>query len=160
MIVVDTNVIAYCWINGVHTGSAQRVRLLDPDWHVPILWRSELRSVITGYLRQGSLDADMASAIMAAAEHALAGREHLVPSDAVLALVARTRMSAYDCEFAALAQSLEVALVTQDQEVLKACPELALTMEAFLDRRATPPQAHSARARYRVRAGTRRTATS
>ena len=44
MIVVDSNVIAYCWINGPLTQAAQRVRVKDAEWHVPILWRSEMRS--------------------------------------------------------------------------------------------------------------------
>ena len=50
MIVVDSNVIAYCWVNGPLTRLAQRVRVQDPDWHVPVLWRSEMRSILTGYV--------------------------------------------------------------------------------------------------------------
>ena len=34
MIVVDSNVIAYYWINGPLTGAARQVRTKDPDWHV------------------------------------------------------------------------------------------------------------------------------
>ena len=51
MIVVDSNVIAYCWINGERTALAHRLRRLDPDWHAPVLWRSELRNILTGYRR-------------------------------------------------------------------------------------------------------------
>ena len=50
MIVVDSNVVAYSWINGPLTKIAQSVRAKDPDWHVPVLWRSEMRSILTGYL--------------------------------------------------------------------------------------------------------------
>ena len=50
MIVVDTNVIHYCWVRGQNTEIAQAVRQKDPEWHVPILWRSELRNVLTAYL--------------------------------------------------------------------------------------------------------------
>ncbi len=155
MIVVDSNVIAYCWIDGARTALAQRVRVRDPEWHVPILWRSELRSTVTGYLRQGTMDLVQAAAIMAAAEAALGGREHLMPSDAVLELAAATRLSAYDCEFVALAESLSVALVTEDREVLKAFPDLAFTMEAFLAAGKKHPQAHAPRGRYRVSRGRR-----
>ena len=52
MIVVDTNVIQYCWVRGQHTEVAQAVRQKDPDWHVPMLWRSEIRNVLTAYLRR------------------------------------------------------------------------------------------------------------
>jgi len=56
MIVVDSNVIAYCWIHGERTALAHRLRRLDSDWHAPVLWRSELRNILTGYRRDGSLD--------------------------------------------------------------------------------------------------------
>jgi predicted nucleic acid-binding protein len=132
VIVVDSNVIAYCWLNGPMTGLAQRVRVKDPDWHVPVLWRSEMRSILAGYLRDGSLSAADTRRVMRQAEEALAGFEHLVGSDAVLKLIASTQLSAYDAEFVALAEALSVLLVTEDKAVLKAFPEAALSMEAFL----------------------------
>ena len=131
MIVVDSNVIAYCWVNGPLTALAQRVRTRDPDWHVPFLWRSEMRSILTGYLRDGSLTAPQIARIMEAAESALAGREHLVASASVFEIAGKSRLSAYDCEFVALAAVLAVPLVTADKAVLKAFPDRALTMETF-----------------------------
>ena len=132
MIVVDSNVIAYCWVNGPHTPVAQRVRVQDPDWHAPILWRSEMRSILTGYLRDGSLTGPQIVRIMTTVESALAGREHLVPSGRVFEIAGQSRLSAYDCEFAALATILAVPLVTADRALLKAFPGQALTIEAFL----------------------------
>lgn len=131
MIVVDSNVVAYCWVNGPLTALAQRVRVKDPDWHAPILWRSEMRSILTGYLRDGSLTGPQVVRIMEAAEDALAGREHLVPSAPVLETAGKSRLSAYDCEFVALASVLSVPLVTADKAILKAFPDRALTIEAF-----------------------------
>ena len=150
MIVVDSNVLAYCWIMGDRTQLAQRVRLRDPEWHVPLLWRSELRSTLAGYLWRGAIDADRAAATMAVVEELLAGCEHQVSSARVLQLAAGSRLSAYDCEFVALAQSLAVPLVTEDRAVLKAFPELALTMERFLAASPGSPAAHEKRTRYRT----------
>ena len=150
MIVVDSNVIAYCWILGERTELAQRVRLRDRHWHAPLLWRSEVRSALAGYLWRGAIDADQAAATMVASELALAGCEHLVSSDTVLRLAADSRLSAYDCEFVALAESLAVPLVTEDRAVLKAFPDLALTMETYL---ATFPATPSAAHRKRMRGG-------
>jgi len=133
VIVVDSNVIAYCWVNGPLTRLAQRVRVKDPDWHVPILWRSEMRSILTGYLRDGSLTETQITSIMGEAEGALTGSEHLVPSSRVFGVAGRSRLSAYDCEFVALASVLSVPLVAADKAVLKAFPENALTMEVFLE---------------------------
>ena len=150
MIVVDSNVIAYCWILGDRTDLALGVRVRDPEWHVPYLWRSELRNVLAGYLWRGAIDVDRAEATMAATESALAGREHLVSSARVLQLTANSRLSAYDCEFVALAEALAVPLVTEDRAVLKAFPDVARTMEGFLAGfPGTPSSAHEARKRYR-----------
>jgi predicted nucleic acid-binding protein len=131
VIVVDSNVIAYCWLNSPMTGLAQRVRVKDPDWHVPVLWRSEMRSILAGYLRDGSFSAAQVRRVMRHVEDALAGSEHLVSSDAVIKVIEATRLSAYDAAFVALAQELSVPLVTEDKAVLKAFPETALSMEGF-----------------------------
>ena len=151
MIVVDSNVIAYCWLRSERTELAQRVRVRDSAWHVPILWRSEVRSALVGYVRQGSLATDHALAVMEAAEAALEGCEHVVSSSTVLEIAGRMRLSAYDCEFVALAQALAVPLVTEDAAILKAFPELALDMEGYLAAYpALPPELHQRPASYRV----------
>lgn len=131
MIVVDSNVVAYYWINGPLTATARQVWKKDADWHVPLLWRSELRSILTGYLRDGTLDATQIAQVMAAAEATFADREHLVSSEKVFAIVGESKLSAYDAEFVALAEVLAVPLVTADKAVLRAFPDRALTMEAF-----------------------------
>ena len=132
MIVVDSNVIAYCWLNGPMTGLAQRVRVKDPEWRVPVLWRSEMRSILAGYLRDSSLSAADTRRVMRQVEAALAGFEHLVSSDAVLKVIEASPLSAYDAEFVALADELSVQLVTEDKAVLKAFPATTLSMKAFL----------------------------
>jgi predicted nucleic acid-binding protein len=131
VIVVDSNVIAYHWVNGPLTQSARRVREKDADWHAPLLWRSEMRSILAGYLRDGTYDAGQVARIMTAAETALAGGEHVVQSANVFDVIGVSRLSAYDAEFVALAEALSVPLVTADKAVLKAFPGRAVTMEAF-----------------------------
>jgi predicted nucleic acid-binding protein len=131
VIVVDSNVVAYYWINGPLTGTAQQVWEKDAEWHVPLLWRSELRSILAGYLRDGTFDARQIAQVMAAAEATFADREHLVSSERVFAIIGESNLSAYDAEFVALAGVLDVPLVTADKAVLKAFPDRARTMEAF-----------------------------
>jgi predicted nucleic acid-binding protein len=137
VIVVDSSVVAYCWLNGSKTELAQAVRLQDRDWHVPVLWRSELRSILGGYVRRGDLSVKHAGAVMERIEFELQGHEHLVESDDVLKLLSASVLSAYDCEFVALARGLGARLVTEDRAILKAFPKTALSMEAFVQYRAT-----------------------
>ena len=133
MIVVDSDLIAFCWINGERTALAHRLRSLDPDWHAPVLWRSELRSILTGYRRDGSLDASQVRQIMAAAEAGLAGREHYVPSERAFQVAERGRLPAYDSEFVALAEILGARLVTEDRAILAAFPQHALDVESAVE---------------------------
>jgi predicted nucleic acid-binding protein len=132
VIVVDTNLIAYCWLKGPQTETAQAVRAMDPDWHVPILWRSEFRSVLAGYMRHGAISLRQAQHIMSTVETELADAEHEIDSRQVLALVQQSRLSAYDCEYAVLARALGAALITADKAILRAAPDVAMNVQDFL----------------------------
>lgn len=125
MIVVDTNVLAALFIGTDSTPRAEALLGADAEWASPLLWRSEFRNVLAGVMRRGSTDAPGARRIAATAESFMRGREYTVESAHVLALVARSRCSAYDCEFVALAEDLGVGLVTGDRQVLAAFPEIA-----------------------------------
>ena len=52
VIVVDTNVVAYLWLPGNMTAAAEQVLRQDAEWAVPLLWRSEFRSILTGAVRR------------------------------------------------------------------------------------------------------------
>ena len=68
MIVVDTNVIAPLWIPTPSSALSERVLARDAEWAAPLLWRSELRSVLAGCLRRGAIDLARASNIAEDAE--------------------------------------------------------------------------------------------
>lgn len=68
-----------------------------------MLWRSEFRSILAGYLRRRQLTVEHVRALQAEAEGLMAGAEYEVDSPRVLELVRDTDCSACDCEFAALA---------------------------------------------------------
>ena len=131
MIVVDTNVLAYLWLPGDLTPAAEGVLAVDSDWASPFLWRSEFRSILVGAIRRHALSVAKAAEIAAAAEAQLEGREFLAESGQVLTLASRSGCSAYDCEFVALAQEMAVPLVTNDREVLRAFPGLAVSPADF-----------------------------
>jgi len=130
VIVVDTNIIAYLHLSGEFTDRAEALLQQDPDWVAPVLWRSELRNLLAGYMRRKTLTFEEAREIQAEAEDLMAGGEHEVDSQHVLELVRDSECSAYDCEFAALAIRLGVKLVTADSKLLKAFPKLAQPLAA------------------------------
>ena len=132
MIVVDTDVVTSFWIKTERTDAALRARQLDADWIVPLLWRSELRSVLRQHLVRGTLGFADAVWIAEKAEAMLAGHEYAVRSADVLKLVERTRHSSYDCEYVALAEAEGVPLVTGDRKVVQQFPNVAVLLEAFV----------------------------
>ena len=133
-VVVDTNVIAYYWLPGVHTENATALRRRTDDWFVPRLWRSEFRNVLARYLRAHIIGLDQAQALIRSAEAELVDCEREVDSAAVINLVAASACSAYDCEFVALARQMDIPLVTEDVGLLRAFPDVAIGMTIALER--------------------------
>ncbi len=132
MIVVDTNIISYFYLNSAFSLLAEEVFQKDSIWVVPVLWRSEFRSVLSLYLRQKIIGLNDAVQLMSLAEELLNDNEYNINSFQVLQLANESGCSAYDCEFVSLAKNLGIALVTEDKKILKNFPETAQNMEAFV----------------------------
>jgi predicted nucleic acid-binding protein len=128
MIVVDTNILAYLYLPTEHTQKVEALLAKDPEWIAPTLWRSEFRNMLARYLRKSLLTFDQAFEIQNEAESLLQNNEFIVTSLDVLQLVQNSECSAYDCEFVALAQNMNVKLITLDKKVLKNFPETAIPL--------------------------------
>jgi predicted nucleic acid-binding protein len=122
VIVVDVNVLAYLLIPGKYTKAAEVLLEEDPAWAVPRLWRSELRNVLANYLRAKQMDLAEAALIYQRAEELVGSEEYEVETAHVLRLCAESKCSAYDCEYIALAEFLDVKLITKDAKLAKAFP--------------------------------------
>jgi predicted nucleic acid-binding protein len=132
VIVVDTNVISYLLAEDPRTDAVNRVLARDPHWVAPALWRSELRNALVTRCRAGALAWEHASVVMRKAERRMRDVAHAVPSAAIFAFARRSGCTAYHSEFGALAEALNVWLVTVDRDLLAAIPERAVTPEAFV----------------------------
>ena len=94
MIVVDTNIIGYLFLAGEQSQSAEKSLQKDSAWAAPVLWRSELRSVLTLYVRKHRITLQQAQRIMNSALELMHGREYEVSSYDVLQLASASRCSA------------------------------------------------------------------
>ena len=130
MIVVDTNVLAYLFLRGDFAARAEAWLRDDREWVAPMLWRSEFRNLLGGYLRRKQLTFEAMREIQREAEALLFGSEHEVDSQRVLELVRDSDCSAYDCEFVSVAMRLGVKLLTADGKVLKAFPKHTVAFSA------------------------------
>jgi len=132
MICVDTNIICYRYMASPFSAAADAAWAKDPDWIVPILWRSEFRNALAGSIRKRSLTVEEASAIANLAEAMLERKEFTISTSAVLQLVSRSSCSAYDCEFVALAHANGVRLLTVDRQILHEFPGVAISLNKFV----------------------------
>lgn len=128
MIVVDSNVLAYLYLPSEYTPAAERLLERSPESAAPVLWRSEFRNILAGYLLRNSLTFEQALAVQQAGERLMQGAEYELDSESVFTLVRESDCSAYDCEFVALAMKLGIKLVTMDAKLLRAFPSTAVAL--------------------------------
>ena len=122
MIVVDVNVLAYLLIPGKHTGGAELLLEADSMWAAPRLWRSEFRNILATYLRSNLIQLTDAAALFQRASDIIGNEEYEVETSDVLRLSQQSKCSAYDCEYVALADFLDLDFVTADIKLAKAFP--------------------------------------
>jgi predicted nucleic acid-binding protein len=135
MIVIDTQVLSALWLSSPYTLEAEAVLSREPYWIAPTLWRSELRSILSRYLRQNLLSLANAQMVQHEAEQFLLGKEYPVSSAAVLRLTTQCPCSAYECELIALALEKQVPLVTQNRRLQHAFPDQTHSLQQFLQPR-------------------------
>jgi predicted nucleic acid-binding protein len=131
MIVVDTNIIGYLFLSSRQSLLAERALRKDSEWAAPVLWRSEFRNVLALYIRKEIIKLEDATHIMNGALALLWGREYEVSSFEVLRLASESKCSAYDCEFVAAANDLNIPLITVDKVLLRKFPSVAISLSAF-----------------------------
>lgn len=130
MIVADTNVIAYLFISGDQSDQARKLVKIDPDWIAPVLWKSEFRNVLALYMRKGFLSYENSILLLNEVEYFMKEHEFDVNSSDVMKLVSTSNCSAYDCEYVALAQSLNLKLYTSDKKLIKEFPDTVVSLKS------------------------------
>lgn len=132
MIAVDTNVVASLWVPNDMDELAYKVLEKDSEWVAPLLWRSEFRNVLAIYLRADIIKFSVALQVSEEAEQLMRSGELEVNSTQVLSFVSDSSCSAYDCEFIALADDLDIQLVTFDKKVIEEFPAITVHPEEFI----------------------------
>lgn len=62
----------------------------------------------------------------------MSDHEYQGASEHVLRSAVASACSAYDCEFVALAEDIEVRLVTVDKQILSQFPDVAISLDGYL----------------------------
>jgi predicted nucleic acid-binding protein len=131
MIVVDTNIIAYLWLDSKRSDLVDAVHGTDPDWIVPRLWRYEFLNVLTSYIRNKNLPIKDALSIWRQALSTFQRSEYESDPEHVVHVSSANRISAYDAQFITLAVQKGVKLVTEHRDLLDKFHGTAISMEDF-----------------------------
>ncbi len=126
MIVADTNIIAYLFLESEHTEKARQWLVVDSEWYVPLLWRSGFMNILALYMRRELLSLKQAIAIQRQAAIRLIEYEHQPLAKDVLTLAKQSGCIVNDCEFISTAKTLRCSLLTADKALLQAFPEAAV----------------------------------
>ncbi len=132
MIVVDSNILAARNLTSIRTPLAEQVQQKDPVWVVPVLWRYEFQNILATAIKAGQIASEHALEAWNRVYQIMSGNEADPSVVKVLELVNRYRITAYDGQFIALAIQMGIPCVTEDGELQKKFPGLALSMEDFL----------------------------
>jgi predicted nucleic acid-binding protein len=133
MIIVDANLIGYFFIAGENSPLATQVFVKDPDWYAPLLWQSEVRSIVAKYFHYKNMTLEKSQQIMNEAHDLMVEHERFVSSNVVLELIASSKCTSYDCEYVALAKEMNLTLVTFDKEVIRDFPRIAVFPQDFIN---------------------------
>jgi predicted nucleic acid-binding protein len=130
MIVVDNNVIAgFILPKDDYHAKAVAARKIDSNWHVPVLFRSEFRSVARKHLVKGESEDLLIQAAQAAV---MCVTVHEMNDAEIFSVIRETpKISSYDAEYIALARRLGCRLVTTDGLVVKLFPKVAISLDEF-----------------------------
>jgi len=129
MIIVDTNIIAYLHVSGKFTPLALQLLGKDSSWIAPPLWQSEFRNLLLNYIRHDVMSLEEGINLMEGALITMQNRDLAPSNNLILTLATNRSLSAYDCEFVALARELNCMLVTVDKQIIKKFPDMAISLE-------------------------------
>lgn len=128
MIVVDTNVIGYLFLSSEQSLFTERALKKDSGGLL------QLSGVVNfAMCWPYTCEKTSSSWSMPNALELLRGREYEVSSHEVLSLASKSRCSAYDCEFIAVANDLKVSLLTCDKQLLQKFPAVAISLSVFCE---------------------------
>lgn len=117
LIVADTNLIIAWACKTENSPLAFAVHAKDSDWIAPTIWQSEFRNALLGMMRAGKIGVMQANTAFQFAYDSVETFD--VATSAVLRIAEANHLTAYDAEFAALAERMDCQAVAFDEHLWK-----------------------------------------
>jgi len=131
MIVADANLVTYYYLPGPFQPLAQKIIQKDSVWLVPPIFISEFRNILLGFVRKEKLNKKDATELAVRVELIFSQRTKIISSVQTMDVACDSGCSAYDAEYIALAQMMDIKLVTNDKFLLATFPKVAVSLEDF-----------------------------
>lgn len=157
MIVVDANVVVVFLLESPLAPHARAIHARDAGWITHPLCRSEVLNALLHEAKARKIELRDAIDAAGTAVRLLAERMDGCEPSAILTTAHSSGLTAYDATYVVLARSLGVPLVTEDRQILRACPDVARSMRQFLEPPEKPLAAREQRATYKIRRAGKRT---
>lgn len=132
MIVIDANILVYSLIEGEYSLLVKKLQEKETDWRTTALCLHEVLNVLATYQRREVLTLKQCRKLLEHAERFMQVAQCEVKMDAALSVAAKHNITGYDAQYVALAQSLNVPLITEDRKLREAVPGIAVSMQEFL----------------------------
>ncbi len=132
MIVVDSNILTARNLTSSLTSKAKQVEDKDPVWIVPVLWRYEFQNILATAIKAKQIKPGQALDVWEKVSGILIENECEPSASIMLDLVAEYGITAYDGQFIAVALEMGIPCVTEDRELQKKFPGVAISMDGFL----------------------------
>ena len=156
MIVVDANVVIAFLLDTPLATDARAIHARDAAWITPPLCQSEMLNALLQATKAQKIALRDALAAATTATRLLATRTDGCEPPAILTTAHELGLTAYDATYVVLARSLGVLLVTEDRQILRACPDVARSMKQHLAPPEPPGAVRENRATYKTRAARKR----
>ena len=132
MIVVDANVVVAFLLDTPLALEAREIHSRDADWMTLPLCPFEVWNALLQETKAKKLTLHSATAAAETAMRLITTRSDGCDPSTVLTTANSTGLTAYDATYVVLARSLGVVLVTEDKQILRACPDVARSMKQLL----------------------------
>lgn len=132
MIIVDTCIIVYLFNESDLTHFAFEVLDIDPHWFVPTLWQEEYANLIAKTAKLLKVaDNEVVDNFLKTFEQ-IQPRSKKVDVIEALKLSLKMDISVYDAHFIVLAAEMNTHLITEDRELIKKCPDIAISLKNYI----------------------------
>jgi len=133
MIIADTCLITHLFNETHLTILAQKILEKDPHWLMPTLWQEEYANVLSKLAKRENREVDEVVDHFNYTVNELKGCEVIVDIRKALQISMEYKISVYDAHFVTLAIDFNTLLITEDKEIIKNCPLIAVGMRDFIN---------------------------